>query len=63
MTERARHAYTDTKVQPVTVQGCPRQNVCSFHSLIGVGGGRAGEKLCKMFTSEIFAMNASQTET
>ena len=56
-----------TKVQPVIVQdcqdcqGCPRQNVCSIHSLIGEGWG-GGEKLCKMFTSEIFAMNAIQTD-
>ena len=28
-----------TKVQPVIVQGCPRQNVCSIHSLIGEGWG------------------------
>lgn len=38
---------------------CPRQNVCSIHSLIGEGR----EKLCKMFTSAIFAMNARQTGT
>ena len=38
---------------------CPRQIVCSIHSLIGEGR----EKLCKMFTSAIFAMNARQTGT
>ena len=36
---------------------------CLFHSFIDWGGGRGGEKLCKMFTSAIFAMNARQTGT
>ena len=62
MTERAGQAWTGTEIQPVIVQPrlsslAPRENVCSIHSLIGEGR----EKLCKMFTSAIFAMNARQT--
>ena len=62
MTERAGQAWTGFKIQPVIVQPrlsslAPRENVCSIHSLIGEGR----EKLCKMFTSAIFAMNARQT--